>query len=137
MTKAESSTILAFDVGEQRIGVAKATVPPRVAQPLMTLPNDDAIAASLKGLIDTEKPDALVVGLPRNMQGEKTAQTRSVEAWASQYLVQLGVPIRWQDESLTSVAAEEHLGKRRGGYSKGDVDALAASVILTDFLETL
>lgn len=128
--------VLAFDVGERRIGVAKAAVPPRIAQPITTLEHNEMLKDNVKRLIETENPAALVVGRPRNSQGEQTAQTRYAERWVMEYLDKFNVPIYWQDESLTSVAAEAHLSSSKGGYNKGDVDALAASIILTDYLET-
>lgn len=130
-----SGTILAFDVGERRIGVAKAVVPPRIAQPFMTLLGDDTLEERLETLFAHENPVAVVVGLPRNQQGEKTTQTATVEAWAQQYIVPKDIPLYWQDESLTSVAAEAQLNAAKRQYQKADIDALAASIILDDFLE--
>lgn len=134
MTK-DIQVILAFDVGEKRIGVAKAVVPPRIAQPLMTLLNDKTLPETLQKLIADEKPDKLIVGMPRNLQGEKTAQSAFVEEWTHANLLSLGTSIAWQDESLTSVAAEAKLATKKKQPQKGEVDALAATVILTDFLE--
>lgn len=128
--------VLAFDVGTRRIGVAKATAPPRIAGPLTTLLQDDSLEDRLEQLMASEKPDVLVAGRPRNQQGEATAQTALTEEWVERYLVQWEVPIYWQDESLTSVMAEAHLQAKRRAYEKADVDALAASIILTDFLES-
>jgi putative Holliday junction resolvase len=132
-----NTVILAFDVGERRIGVAKAVIPPRLAQPLATLLNDATLVNSLQHLITQEQPDMLVVGLPRNQAGDTTAQSRAVEAWAEMYLMPQKLPIHWQDESLTSVAAEEHLAVQGKKQLRGDVDSLAATIILTDFLETM
>lgn len=127
--------ILAFDYGERRIGVAIANVPPRIAAPLMTLEQNDQLRSALKQLIADELPDAIVVGRPRNQSGGTTPQTEAVEAWARDCLSQWQVPIFWQDESLTSVAAEAHLQQSRKPFRKEDIDAYAAAIILTDFLE--
>lgn len=134
MTRSDQ-TILAFDVGEKRIGVAKAVIPPRISQPLTTLLNDNTLSQTLETLIAQEQPDVLVVGMPRNMQGEKTAQSHAVEAWTEKYLSKFGLSVHWQDESLTSVAAEAHLENTKEQSSRSQADALAASVILTDFIE--
>lgn len=128
-------TLLAFDVGAARIGVARAVVPPRIAQPLLTLPQDEELENALRLLYRTEKPVAVIVGRPRNQSGTITKQTAIVEVWVERYLAQRGVPFYWQDESLTSVAAETHLQAQGRPYTKADVDAMAASIILTDFLE--
>lgn len=127
---------MAFDVGGRRIGVAKAVVPPRIAQPLVTLPQNDGLVDALEDLIEKEHPDMFVVGRPRNQQGEATAQTRLTEQWVRDYLASWKIPIYWQDESLTSVAAQTHLHAKGKPYDKADIDALAASIILTDYLET-
>lgn len=78
--------------------------------------------------------ETLVVGYPRNQQGEATAQTRFVEDFVEQ-LGSLDVEIVFQDESLTSVKAEEYLRRQKKPFEKGEVDALAASFILQDYLE--
>lgn len=132
----KSKVVLAFDVGERRIGVAKATAPPRIAQPLTTLSHDDSLQDELEKLIENEKPAMLVVGWPRNQRGEATAQSRQTQDWVRHYLVQWKIPLYWQDESLTSVAAQAHLQAKGHRHTKADIDALAASIILTDFLET-
>jgi len=129
----KESTLLGFDVGEKRIGVAKAVRSPGIAFPLTTLQNDAALAESLVLLMQAERPDALVVGLPRNQQGETTKQTAWVQEWTEAHLAPLHLPIAWQDESLTSVLAEEY--RASGHKTDQSTDALAASVILNDYIE--
>lgn len=131
----DSRKILAFDVGEKRIGVAVAQVPPRVSMPLTTLLRDATLEARLKQLIADHLPDMLVVGRPRNQSGAVTKQTAAVEAWVESDLTRWDIPIYWQDESLTSVSAEAHLESTKKNYTKADIDAHAAAIILTDFLE--
>jgi putative Holliday junction resolvase len=77
----------------------------------------------------------LVVGLPRNMSGEPTAQTESVRQFVARRLNGFGLPVHFQDESLTSVKAEDELKRRKKPYQKGDIDALAATYILDDYME--
>lgn len=134
MTK-HATILLGFDVGERRIGVAKAVKSPGIAFAISTLNNDATIDDELALLIQMEHPGRLVVGRPRNQAGETTKQTKWAEAWVKKHLKPLGIPISWQDESLTSVAAEESLQKSKKKYNKGDVDAAAAAVILQDFIE--
>ncbi len=129
--------LLAFDVGERRIGVARAVVPPRIAEGLITLTNDASLPQALTALYARTQPETVVVGRPRNQAGEMTAQTRAVERWVNQFLVPLKVPIVWQDESLTSVQAEQYLGVGHRAFTKADVDKKAAELILSDYLETL
>jgi putative Holliday junction resolvase len=110
---------LGLDVGERRIGLALGDSIGRIAAPLTTLEVDG-----------TE-----IVRLPRNMSGEETAQTNAVRQFVERRLAGFAMPLHFQDESLTSVAAEAELQKRKKHHTKGEVDALAATLILQDFLE--
>lgn len=125
---------LALDIGEKRIGVAAADSATKLAYPLTTIVVDGNELMVLDDLIKQEQATQLVIGYPRNMRGEPTAQTEVVTRYAA-HLEQLNVPIAWQDETLTSVAAEEYLQDSKKGYNKGDIDAHAAAIILTDYLE--
>lgn len=127
---------LGLDVGGQRIGVALGDSIGRIAQPLTTVSTATA-ADDLRKIIAENSVTHIVVGRPRNQSGETTTQTQAIETFAGQTLQQFGMPLHWQDESLTSVIAEERLAARRKPYSKGDIDAEAASIILQDFLEQL
>jgi putative Holliday junction resolvase len=127
-------TILALDVGTVRIGVARASTIARLASPLTTLANDAAFAASLSKLIDDESAVKLIVGLPRNLSGEDTPQTQYVRDFMTSLEDDIKLPIAWQDEALTSNKAEHELQARGKLYTKGDIDALAATYILEDYL---
>jgi putative Holliday junction resolvase len=125
---------MALDVGERRIGVGVASLQARLAQPLTTLDNGDGILAELEKLVAEHEVSALVVGLPRGLSGQRTSQTAYAEAFAKKIETRLGLPLYWQDEAVTSKKAEAELRARGKPYSKGDVDALAATYILEDFL---
>lgn len=125
---------LALDIGEKRIGVAKGDSGVKLAFPLETIVVDGGEIDRIKYLVDIESIDTLVVGFPRNQSGEPTAQTAYVESIASQ-LTGLGVELAFQDESLTSVLAEQQLQASGRPYEKGDIDARAAALILQDYLE--
>ena len=71
----------------------------------------------------------------RNQSGEPTKQTAKVMEFAGT-LERYGVPILYQDESLTSVMAEDYLKKQKKPYTKADIDSHAAAIILGDFLES-
>lgn len=128
------SQILALDVGNRRIGVAIANSVARIASPLTTIDNDTNTVTVLKRLISEHQAAGLVVGLPRNLSGEYTQQTKEVEVFVGSLKEQIDLPIHWQDEALTSKKAEAELGQRGSAYEKGEVDALAATYILEDFL---
>ena len=130
-----SKSYVALDVGEKRIGVALARDDIKIAMAYDTLNVDGGEVQAIAEIIVREKADVLVVGYPRNQAGEPTKQTEFVERFVEQ-LRDIASKIVFQDESLTSVKAEEILNARNQPYTKGEVDALAASLILQDYLET-
>lgn len=129
------TTIVALDVGAQRIGVASANNIARIASPLATLPNTDTVAEVIAKLLTDEATIVLVVGLPRNLNGDSTAQTDAVRAFVEKLRPVVDIPIAFQDEALTSRKAEEELISRGKPFAKGDIDALAATYILEDYLQ--
>jgi len=129
-----SRTLISLDVGEKRIGVAVADDSVRIAVPFMTIEVDGTELTTIANLVIQQGAEVLVIGYPRNQQGEATAQTNYVENFAKQ-LEELGPKLVFQDESLTSVIAEQRLIAQKKPYTKGDIDAQAASIILQDYLE--
>ena len=133
MTKPIKS-ILCLDVGEKRIGVAIADTAVRIAIPFLTIDVDGNEKKSIADLINRESTDILVIGYPRNQSGEATAQTQYVKDFADK-IADIAPKIVFQDESLTSVIAEQRLISYKKPYAKGDIDAQAATIILQDYLE--
>ena len=129
-----NKNLLALDVGEKRIGVAMADTAVRIAVPYDTLDVDGSEVTAITELIADEAIDIVVVGFPRNQAGLPTAQTAFVQEFMEQFS-HLDVEIAYQDESLTSVMAEEQLQAHNRPYSKGDIDAQAAAIILQDYIE--
>lgn len=134
MSSLNNPSILALDVGEKRIGVAVATVQARLCNPLTTLQRSENTPNDLKALLAEHQVKALVLGLPRGLDGQRTAQTETIEDFAKTLESLLGVPLYWQDEAVTSVRAEEELKARGRPYAKEDIDALSATYILEDFM---
>lgn len=136
MDQTHKDSYLALDVGAKRIGVALAGQDVRFARPLTTLNHTDQIFTEISGLVQEHHATVLVVGFPRGLQGQTTDQTKTVEAFVEDLRRHVSVPIAWQDETLTSVKAEAELNSRHkdGVYNKADVDALAATYILEDYL---
>lgn len=129
-----SDRLLCLDVGEKRIGVAVADLGVKIAIPLTTLEVDGTEIEQILRLYGREGAKALVVGYPRNQQGETTAQTVFVEEFIQP--LEPYTVIEFQDESLTSVQAEQILKLRGKNYTKADIDAEAAAIILQDYMET-
>ena len=107
------SNYLALDIGEKRIGVALADTSARFPSPLTTLVANENLAAEFKALLKKYHVSKVVIGLPRNQNGERTAQSERVEQIAGLLQIPTNIPIHWQDESLTSVKAEAELEKRK------------------------
>ncbi len=128
-------SLVCLDVGEKRIGIAIADTAIRIAIPYETVLVDGNEDSRIIEIITQEKADTLVIGYPRNQLGESTAQSRYVEQFAVRF--EEAVPtIVFQDESLTSVLAEERLKESGRPYQKTDIDMQAAAIILQDYLET-
>ena len=129
-----TGTILGLDVGARRIGLARASYAARLAAPFGTLENNAETLDRLRAICQQEQVRQLVIGLPRGLDGQETAQTLTVRAFGALLGNALGLPIHWQDEALTSVQAEAELEARGKSYQKGDIDSLAAVYILEDYL---
>lgn len=125
---------LALDVGERRIGVASASSDVKIAVPGDWIDVDGKELDIIREMLIDESIDVLVVGYPRNQRGEPTAQTQYVENFVDS-LGQIESDVVFQDESLTSVKAENILASQKRSYSKGEIDSMAASIILQDYLE--
>lgn len=131
-----SKHFLALDVGEKRIGVAIGDSGVRVAVPFLTIDVDGKELERIAELVIKEKIDVVVVGYPRNQSGEPTSQTAFVEDFTGR-LADIAPELVYQDESLTSVLAEQRLKEYKKPYTKADIDAQAAAIILQDYMEAL
>jgi putative Holliday junction resolvase len=129
--------LICLDVGTRRIGVALADSSIRIAIPFTTVEVDDenhSEVDEINKIIVNEKIDIIVVGLPRNLSGEETAQSVYTKKFAENFKYSVK-KLEFQDESLTSVQAENLLKSYKKPYSKGDIDMNAAAIILSDYLE--
>ena len=140
--------IIALDVGTKRIGVAFADASVRIAVPRTMIPVDGNELAAIAKQFRLEGAEVIVSGLPRNNQGEETAQTAVVREFIdklAQYFKeheQNQPLIKFQDETLTSVEAEQYLTANTHEFSRKDratgiLDSEAATIILQDFLESV
>jgi putative holliday junction resolvase len=127
-------SVIALDVGERRVGVSLASLQARLARPLTTLDNTDTLVTELQKIIAQHGVRAVVIGLPRGLDGQQTGQTTYARDFAKTIKAHLKLPQYWQDEAVTSKKAEAELRARGKPYARADVDALAATYILEDFL---
>ena len=130
----KAKNFLALDVGEKRIGLAMADSQVRIAVPFGWVANGERVMEELAEIMLRHDISLVVVGYPRNQSGEPTQQTEFVVDFVRRLSpLDINAEIAYQDESLTSVQAEQRLaGKIK---DKGDIDAEAASIILQDYLE--
>ena len=133
MTKPIS--LVCLDVGQKRIGVAVADSAIKIAVPYETIEVDGTEIEAIAEILINQNSDILVIGYPRNQSGETTGQTKFVENFAEK-LKDMPPKIVFQDESLTSVIAEQRLSSHNKPFAKSDIDAQAAAIILQDYLET-
>lgn len=133
---ARINNLLSLDVGTKRIGMAVIDSDVRIARPVGWLEVDGTEIEEIVKACGLFQATKIVVGYPRNQSGEATKQTAIVEEFCERLRSAEVPPIVFQDESLTSVMAEEQLKTVKKGYNKGDIDAVAAALILTDYAES-
>jgi putative Holliday junction resolvase len=132
-----SQTLLGFDYGTKRIGVAVGQDITRSVTPLTTLhsQNDKPDWDAISKLITEWQPDRLVVGLPLHLDGSVQALTERAQRFGNQLKGRYNLPVEMVDERLTSHEAETELVTRKGKSTKADIDALAAALILQSWLD--
>ena len=131
---APPQTLLAFDHGHRHIGVAVGQTLTGTATPLVTLParRSEPDWTVLARLVESWEPQAMVVGLPLNMDGTEQDTTRLARQFRNELKARFGVPVHFVDERLSTREARERLA--REGRSGEEDDAVAAQVILEDWL---
>jgi putative Holliday junction resolvase len=137
---------LGVDVGERRLGLAISHATGVLARPLVTIHvsgRHDAVAqvaSEIQRLADEDDGvSAVVVGVPRALDGSATEQTQRVEAFVAALRRATTIPVHTADERLTSREAESRLAERQRDWRarKRQLDAAAAAIILQDFLDNL
>lgn len=135
------STLLAFDFGEARIGVAVGTSELGIPHPLETIAveGNDRRFARIGELIAQWQPVALVVGLPLSPSGEEHEMTRLARKFANRLNGRFNLPVQLVDERFTSVAASSALNESgvKGRRQKPALDQVAAMQILQVWLDSL
>jgi putative Holliday junction resolvase len=135
---APSGTLLGFDFGERRLGVAVGETQTRLAHPIAVIDEvaTEARFTAIGRLVAEWRPQGFVVGLPRHADGGEHEVARLAGKFARRLGARFGLPVAFVDETLTSVEAEARLREAGGGAKrKGDVDAHAAAVILQSYLD--
>lgn len=130
--------VLGFDFGTKRIGVAIGQTLTKTANPLTTLNAEKGVPdwAKVRQLIQEWQPEALVVGIPLNMDGSEQKLTELARTFAYRLKQQTNLLVFGSDERLTTVAARADIFETQGyrGLQQSQVDAHAAAVMLTEWL---
>jgi putative Holliday junction resolvase len=134
MTLQPQTSVLGLDIGNVRIGVARASWPDGIPTRLTVLANDATLSSKLAQLVTSENSVFLVAGLPRSLEGRETDQTRLTRTLVDSLRQELKLPIYLQDEAGTSLKAEAELRSTNKNYLKSDIDQLSAVYILEDFM---
>jgi len=131
--------VLAFDIGEKRVGIAASDFRGRVSSPVdvLTLSEVTQRSPRLKRIVEDHEPALFLFGLPRSLSGEESAQTQRVRALAKQIAQVWEMPYDFCDERLSSKEAKRIL--RESGLDerkqRGKVDMVAASLFLQTYLD--
>ena len=132
---------LAIDLGNKRTGLAIGDDETRLASPLTVLQvaRGEALIDAIGRVVKEQAPDAIVLGLPLNMDGTEGPQAKLTREFGEQLHKRCGLRVHYHDERLTSFAADQQMaGTGRTHKQKKRLrDALAAAEILRDFLEHL
>lgn len=151
--------LMALDVGTARIGVASCDTTGFLASPYTTIHvtrDEKQTWEAIQHLIDEIEPEGLIVGLPISLDGQIHAQGQRIQTFVEHLKAHITIPITFWDERLSTVEAQRLLTQRghegrerrpnRGGRqhtpprkrrNSQEIDALAAAVILQDYLDHL
>ena len=138
MAPKTSATVLAFDFGTHRIGVAVGNTLIRFAQPLVTIAGDSdtTTLAAIAALVNEWQPQQLVVGLPLHADGTPHAMTAKARDFARELGTRFGLPVALVDERWTTEVAQDHLKRERGGrQGREHRDEIAAQLILQAYFD--
>ena len=132
------NTLLGFDFGLRNIGVATGQIITRTAtaQPSLKAKNGIPDWKQIENLIQNWQPDAVVVGIPLNMDGSESNMSQRARKFGRQIQERFKLPFYEADERLSSFEAKEWASKlgHKGCYGSDPVDAMAAQIILESWL---
>lgn len=131
--------VIAFDIGEKRIGIAVSDPSGKVATPVKVLDTATVLsdASVLRRLVADYEPGAFLVGLPLSLDGSEGPQAQAVRLLAARLLPAFDLPVHFADERFSSAEAKRVMSE--SGISerdqRGRLDAAAASIFLQAWLD--
>ncbi|GAA5252761.1 Holliday junction resolvase RuvX [Candidatus Rickettsia kedanie] len=136
-----NSPLIAIDYGSKKLGIALSNQERSIAMPLNTITeiNKKIVITALLSIVEKYKVCGVVIGLPIDMSGAVTEQTNIVMKFAEEFTKSINLPIYFQDERLTTKAANHFLksfGMKRKDRNNND-NAVAASMILETVLDAM
>lgn len=132
----DTGRIIAFDFGLRSIGLAVGNLETGTVTPLGANPARDGKPdwGELDAQLDEWQPDALLIGIPLNMDGSESEMSRLARKFQRRLHARYHLPCHLTDERLTTVEARQDLGRQRK-FNKAQLDATAAAIILKNWLE--
>ena len=129
---------LGIDYGEKRVGLALSDRLNLIASPYKTLQNisETDLISKIKKIVFEKEVKIFVIGLPLNMKGKDSAQTKKVRRF-KKLLSILELPIFYEDERFSSIIAKNSLVLQnvKTGHNKSEIDRTAAAIILQQYLD--
>lgn len=136
--KGDKMRILGIDYGDARVGVAVSDALGFMANGVGTIKNTGkkALFAELEKIIEEYKPETIVIGMPRNMDGSEGFRADATKSFADGLKDIFGGKIVFEDERLTTVGASRYLNttNTRGKKRKAVIDTVSACLILEQYL---
>jgi putative Holliday junction resolvase len=133
-------TLIGFDFGERRIGVAVGETATRIASPLGAIDEraTEPRFRAIEKIVREWRPSGFVVGRPRHDDGSAHEIAKLAEKFGRRLEARYSLPVAYVDETLSSAAAESALAATRTRARRpADVDAMAAAIILQSFLDEM
>ena len=131
--------ILGVDLGKARTGVAVCDKSELLASPVEVVNehNRERLLERVAQLAKARRAEQIVVGLPRNMDGSEGESAQNARAFGAELAEITGLPVDFSDERGTTITAHGFLNETntRGKRRKATVDAVAATIILQDYLD--
>ena len=131
--------VLALDIGRSRVGIAVCVGKPPIASPLCVISYNEVknTQPQFRRLIEDWQPDLLLCGLPYSLDGKPGPQAESVKKDAKHIASQVGLPLEFVDERLSSKQAKQILREQgiTEAQMRGKIDMIAASIFLDTWLQ--
>ena len=129
---------LGIDFGEKRVGLALSDRSNLIASPYKTLQyiSENDLISEIKKIVIDKEIEVFVIGLPLNMKGEDSDQTKKVRRFKNVLSI-LELPIVYEDERFSSIIAKNSLVLQnvKTGHNKSEIDRTAAAIILQQYLD--